>query len=228
MYPDQIISKNFFQFLFKNKNYYELFFMPGLKIALNKNNKIFLKKKNISGIETKELSKFINNNLHVKMKLMTINNEYYNNAPAWLIYKNPNELIVKSFHLTPIMFKNKLIKYYNPNNKIGIDDYLTKNFLSNKIKFIENSNNVAWCTYENENLNNFSSFKNTKSYIESFRWIESCTSKYQQYLFKKYVFHLFANKKYTDKLKKIKISFILFNLLFSLYKFSKYLKLFKK
>lgn len=209
MYPDTIISNNFFKVLFETKNDYDLFFMPGLKTVINNENKFFYEKKDYLGISTSLLTNFIYNNLHVKMKLMTLNDKYYNNAPAWLIYNDPKGLIVRSFHLTPILFKNKLIKNNISNNNSGIDEQLTSNYLTNKIKFFSNTKKISWCSYEDETAEDFEIYKNTKNFKASIIWIDSCVTNYQKFLFKKYVFYLspkFENIKY---LKLIKFPFLI-------------------
>lgn len=192
MYPDQIISDEFFKCLLSDNNY-SLYFKPGLKIKLDNENRNFIKKNLIHGITSEKLTKFIINNLHIKMKLMTINDNYFNNAPAWILYKTDKTLITKSFHLTPLLIKNQLIKNSNFNVKKGIDDYISSNFLTKKIKFFRDTKKISWASYETEKMHDYHNFKYTRSFYYSIKWINSCTSDYQKYLFNKYTYFLSTN-----------------------------------
>jgi hypothetical protein len=222
MYPDQIISDEFFKILLSDNNY-SLYFKPGLKIKLNNENRKFIKRNLIRGITSKKLTKFIINNLHIKMKLMTINDSYFNNAPAWIIYKTDKTLITKSFHLTPLLIKNQLIKNSNFNVKKGIDDYISSNFLTKKIKFFENSKKISWASYEAENINNHINFKYSKNFFYSIKWIKSCTTDYQKYLFIKYTYLLSNNYESTNYFIKFKFFLILFLNIINLINLSYYL-----
>ena len=225
MYPDQIISNNFFEVLFKNNDNFDLYFMPGIRTVIKNENINFLEKINITGIDTKSLTNFIYNNLHIKIKLMTLNNKYYNNAPAWLIYNDPKGLVLKSFHLTPILIKNNLIKNNIDKEFIGIDDFISSIYLTDKIKFFNNSKEICWCSYETERIEDFNIFKNTKDFETTNDWIDKCVTDYQKFLYKKYIFYLTYNDENLESLKKIKTPFIIFKLM---YFFKKPLKVFNK
>lgn len=206
MYPDTIISSELFKNLLLEKNYL-LYFQPGLRIKLNNDNKKYIKQISFSGIDSNKLSKFIINNLHKKMRMMTINDVYFNNAPAWILYKEKYNLIVKSFHLTPLLIKNQLIKNCNFDIKKGIDDFISSNFLTKKIKIFENTKKICWASYETENINDYANFKYTKNLFYSIKWIKSCTSDYQKYLFRKYTY--FLSTKYENTNYFIKLRFYL-------------------
>ena len=209
MYPDQIISNELFKNLLLENNY-SLYFKPGLRIKLNNQNRQFFKNIEANGINSNKLTKFIIKNLHIKMRMMTINDVYFNNAPAWILYNNKYNLLLKSFHLTPLLIKNELIKNCNFDFKKGIDDFISSNFLTKKVKFFENSKRICWASYESENMMDYINFKNSKNFFYSIKWIKSCTSNYQKYLFRKYTYVLSTNYENTNYFIKFKFFLTLF------------------
>ena len=154
--------------------------------------------------------------------MMTINDDYFNNAPAWVLYKTNYDLFIKSFHLTPLLIKNALIKNSNFDVKKGIDDFISSNFLTKKIKVFQNSKKICWASYEFENEKEFIQFKYSKNLLISINWVKNCTSEYQRYLFKKYTFRLSTN--YNNKNYFIRFK-IFFNILVSLINYKNLLNL---
>ena len=199
-YPDTIFSSDLFIDLIKKTNF-KIIFCPGPRIIEKKKELDYLFKKKKIFLKSEVLSKIIINNLHPKMDLMTINSKYFNNAPAWIIDKNKYGIKIKSHHLTPLMFKKKLL-----NNKLYsylvIDDYLTNNFLTKKIYVYDNSTKGCWCSFEKKkSVKNLESYLNTKNYFDTLKWIKTCTTKYQRFLIKKFSYLIVENKQNIKKLE---------------------------
>ena len=202
-YPDMILSKNFVNNIF-NFDKYDLVFLPAPRVQkelfINSFNNGILS----NGIDEKTLNNFIVNNLHIKMHLMNLESKYFNGAISWLININKFGMIIKSFHQTPIIIKNKLIDINNIDSKIGIDDFFSQVELSSNFKIIEDSEKISWCSLENEDKN---LYIETNVKVKSiFEWISSQTTKHQRENFVNFTSYFANSPENIINLKNIKFS----------------------
>ncbi len=198
-YPDMILSKNFLKNILEYEKYDIVFFLAP-RVIKEKFLKNFDQHRISQGISEDHLNEFIINNLHIKMQLMTINSKFFNGAIGWLIQKEQNGLIIKSFHHTPIIVKKKIINTKLINTNLGIDDYLSSRKLTHKIKIIENSEHISWCSLEEDKPNLY-----IESNIENgivFRWFAQQTSSYQKKNFVKFTTYFASSDKDLIDLKK--------------------------
>ena len=199
-YPDMILSKNFLKNILKYEKYDLVFFLAP-RVIKEKFLKNFDQHKISLGISEDHLNEFIINNLHIKMKLMTINSKFFNGAIGWLIQKEPNGLIIKSFHHTPVIIKKKIINTALINTNVGIDDYLSDFKLTHKAKIIESSQDISWCSLEEDEPNLYieANFK----YESVFKWLTQQTTSYQKINFVKFTTYFGSSDKSLIDLKKV-------------------------
>ena len=199
-YPDMILSKNFLKNILKYEKYDLVFFLAP-RVIKEKFLKNFDQHKISLGISEDHLNEFIINNLHIKMQLMTINSKFFNGAIGWLIQKEPNGLIIKSFHHTPIIIKKKIINAALIKTNVGIDDYLSDFKLTHKAKIIESSQDISWCSLEEDKPNLY--IEANFEYESVFNWFTQQTTSYQKENFVKFTTYFSSSDKDLIDLKKV-------------------------
>lgn len=178
LYPDAIVSFNFLQKIIetlKKKDDLEIIYLPGPKI-----NSIALKNIDLNKSEwnsEKNISNLILEYSHSKMNYLTVNNKYFNNAPAWLVFQTNNFMVFNCFHMTPLCFKKKIVNISSASD--SLDVYLSKIALNHKTFVFDNSHEIAWVSYENDE-GKISTFFKIHNFKDSIHWIKNQTNSDQR------------------------------------------------
>lgn len=220
LYPDAIVSYFFLETLIEyilKKKEIDIFYLPGPKInSIALKNLDFDKKKWNS---EKNLSELILKYLHSKMDYMTLNNNFFNNSPAWLLIKFKSFIIFNCFHMTPLCFKKNVIKESLSNH--SLDVYLSQIALNFKVYVFDNSNRIVWISYEND-PGHLSEFFKIKNFQESLNWIKAETNLSQRKIgINSYI----VSKTNLNKLTKFFLKFIISYLIKIIFKFAQYRKI---
>lgn len=178
LYPDMIVSQNFFKAIynFYNKKSYDLIFLPCPRTNLD--NSLFNKSYPNWNSEI-NLTNFILNNCHTKMDYLTWNNKYYNNSPAWLIFKFKKSQLYYCFHMTPLLIKRSILQ--NQLIDESFDTYVSSNYSNYSYLVINNSRKLCWLSYENS-ITPDNNFEKSRNLFKSFFAFKIINNKKQQKL----------------------------------------------
>lgn len=221
LYPDMVISKNFFKEIYNyfNKENYDIIFLPCPRTNLD--NSIFDKTHDDWNSEIK-LTSYILNNCHTKMDYLTWNSKFYNNSPAWLIFKFKKSQLYYCFHMTPLLIKKSILQNKSINE--SFDTYVSAQYFNYSYLVINNSKNICWLSYENSIIPE-NNFKNNRNLLKSFIAFKIINNKNQQKLGYNSFFLSNDNKSiyinYIDKLivAFLKISLTIFSYFYKILRF---------